>query len=462
MELRMLHTWQQFKSIYRKVMKKILFIVLSIILSAPIFGADGNHRAYLSYGYNGNQLTKVDDTVNGPYYAGAFHFVDGTKEATEYSYDANGNMVMDKNKGISSISYDINNLPQKILYNDGRKASYVYDAEGNKHSVLYTLTAMTNTLPQMPVMQSADAASANAVNGQKVINYCGNIIYDGDETMVLNDGGYAKYDKGGNLSFHYYLKDHLGDNRVVMSESGAIEQINDYYPTGALMGSSTNGDVLRYKYNGKELDRLNGLDWYDYGARNYDAALGIWRSQDNLQETHPDIGSYVYVYNNPMRMADPDGQDGITNLGGKATTFGSAVAAVGTTAIVVTAGTSATVAAPITVVGKTITTAGLATSTAGYVMMANSNSNKAQGYNRGKKSNVSSGNKNSPHANQKRKEVNRQRYEQLKKEYEELEKNKSKIQNYRKQANALKRQMKRAKERMDFKGENHSRNAKGY
>ena len=176
-------------------MKKILFIVLSIILSAPTFGADGNHRAYLSYGYNGNQLTKVDDTVSGPYHAGAFHFVDGTKEATEYSYDANGNMVMDKNKGISSISYDINNLPQKIIYNDGRKASYVYDAEGNKHSVLYTLTAMTNTLPQMPVMQSADAASANAVNGQKVINNCGNIIYDGDETMVLNDVGYAKYDK---------------------------------------------------------------------------------------------------------------------------------------------------------------------------------------------------------------------------------------------------------------------------
>ena len=405
-------------------MKKILFIVLSIILSAPTFGADDNHRVNLSYGYNGNQLTKVDDTVSGSYYAGAFHFVDGTKEATEYSYDA----------------------------------------KGNKHSVLYTLTAMTNALPQMPVMQSVDAASANAVNGQKVINYCGNIIYDGDETIVLNDVGYVKYDKGGNLSFHYYLKDHLGDNRVVMSESGAIEQINDYYPTGALMGSSTNGDVLRYKYNGKELDRLNGLDWYDYGARNYDAALGIWRSQDNLQETHPDIGSYVYVYNNPMRMADPDGQDGITNLGGKATTFGSAVAAVGTTAIVVTAGTSATVAAPITVVGKTITTAGLATSTAGYVMMANSNSNKAQGYNRGKKSNVSSDNKNSPHANQKRKEVNRQKYEQLKKEYDELKEktNLSKHPEVRKQLSALERQIKRAKERMNFKGENHSRNSKGH
>ena len=466
----------------------------------------------LSYDYNGNQLTKVDDTVSGPYYAGAFHFVDGTKEATEYSYDANGNMVKDKNKGISSISYDINNLPQKILYNDGRKASYVYDAEENKHSVQYTLTAMTNTLPQMPVMQSADAASANAVNGQKVINYCGNIIYDGDETIVLNDVGYAKYDKGGNLSFHYYLKDHLGDNRVVVNESGAIEQINDYYPTGALMGSSTNGDVQRYKYNGKELDRMNGLDWHDYGARNYDAALGIWRSQDNLQEIHPDIGSYLYVYNNPMRMADPDGQDGrdrtigriigavtnvipftgglrdtytptdpedynyslrqsdetasrlglsFTNWGGIATVFGSAVAAAGTTAIMVTAGTSATVAAPITVIGKTITKAGLATSTAGYVMMANSNSNKAQGYNRGKKSNVSSGNKNSPHANQKRKEVNRQKYEQLKERTKQLHSKTSKTKEEVAEYNKAKKQLKHLQRIKDNKGENHSRNQKG-
>lgn len=170
-------------------------------------------------------------------------------------------------------------------------------------------------------------------------------------------------------------------------------------------------------------------------------------------------------YNYSLRQSDETASRlglSFTNWGGIATVFGSAVAAAGTTAIVVTAGTSATVAAPITVVGKTIIKAGLATSIAGYVMMANSNSNKAQGYNRGKKSNVSSGNKNSPHANQKRKEVNRQRYEQLKKEYEELEKNKSKIQNYRKQADALKRQMKRAKERMDFKGENHSRNAKGH
>lgn len=222
----------------------------------------------LSYSYHGNQLLKVDDAAVGPYYQGAFHFVDGADEAVEYECDANGNMVRDLNKGIISISYDLNNQPRKIEYSDGRNASYVYDAEGNKLSVSYNLTAMSSAQSQMPVMQSSDVASANVSNGQKTIDYCGNIIYDGDETMILNDVGYALYNKDNNLSFHYYLKDHLGNNRVVVSEDGKIEQVNDYYPTGALMASSKGGDTQRFKFNGKELDRTNGLNRYDYGARN--------------------------------------------------------------------------------------------------------------------------------------------------------------------------------------------------
>ncbi len=42
-----------------------------------------------------------------------------------------------------------------------------------------------------------------------------------------------------------------------------------YYPYGGLMGESTGSDAQPYKYNGKELDRHSGLDWYDYGARWY-------------------------------------------------------------------------------------------------------------------------------------------------------------------------------------------------
>lgn len=263
----------------------------------------------LSYSYHGNQLLKVDDAAVGPYYQGAFHFVDGADEAVEYEYDANGNLVRDLNKGIISISYGLNNQPCKIEYNDGRNASYVYDAEGNKLSVSYNLTAMSSAQPQMPVMQSSDVASANVSNGQKTIEYCGNIIYDGDETMILNDVGYALYNKDNNLSFHYYLKDHLGYNRVVVSEDGEIEQVNDYYPTGALMASSKGGDTQRFKYNGKELDRTNGLNWYDYGARNYDAAIVRWDGMDKLCEKYSPVTPYGCCLNRFLNYYDKIGNE---------------------------------------------------------------------------------------------------------------------------------------------------------
>lgn len=263
----------------------------------------------LSYNYHGNQLLKVDDAAVGPYYQGAFHFVDGADEAVEYEYDANGNLVRDLNKGIISISYDLNNQPRKIEYNDGRNVSYLYDAEGSKLSVSYNLTAMSSAQPQMPVMQSSNVASANMSNGQKTIDYCGNIIYDGNETMILNNVGYALYDKDNTLSFHYYLKDHLGNNRVVVSEDGEIEQVNDYYPTGALMASSKGGDTQRFKYNGKELDRINGLNWYGYGARNYDAAIVRWDGMDKLCEKYSPVTPYGYCLNRFLNYYDKIGNE---------------------------------------------------------------------------------------------------------------------------------------------------------
>lgn len=263
----------------------------------------------LSYSYHGNQLLKVDDAAVGPYYQGAFHFVDGADEAVEYEYDANGNLVRDLNKGIISISYDLNNQPRKIEYNDGRNVSYLYDAEGSKLSVSYNLTAMSSAQPQMPVMQSSNVASANMSNGQKTIEYCGNIICDGDETMILNNVGYALYNKDNNLSFHYYLKDHLGNNRVVVREYGEIEQVNDYYPTGALMTSSKGGDTQRFKYNGKELDRTNGLNWYGYGARNYDAAIVRWDGMDKLCEKYSPFTPYGYCLNRFLNYYDKIGNE---------------------------------------------------------------------------------------------------------------------------------------------------------
>ena len=90
--------------------------------------------------------------------------------------------------------------------------------------------------------------------------------------------------------------------------NGIVEEVNDYYPFGGLMASSTNF-VQPYKYNGKELDGKSGLDWYDYGARMYDAALGRWHVMDPFSEKFYRWSPYTYCLNNPLQYIDSDGRD---------------------------------------------------------------------------------------------------------------------------------------------------------
>ena len=244
----------------------------------------------VSFTYDGNQLVKADDEATDPTYAGAFNFVDGTDTTTEYEYDQNGNMTKDLNKNISSIQYNSLNLPTGITYSNDpnnpvvKKADYTYSASGAKLMTTYTNGATTTN---------------NA--------YCGNMIY---ENNVLNqiqvDGGYITF-SGSTPVYHCYLKDHLGNNRVVARSDGTVEQVNHYYPFGGLMSESTDGDVQRFKYNGKELDRMHGLDWYDYGARHMDGARGQFTTKDPLCEKYYNISPYAYCANNPINAIDING-----------------------------------------------------------------------------------------------------------------------------------------------------------
>lgn len=96
------------------------------------------------------------------------------------------------------------------------------------------------------------------------------MIYEnGVPSKLLTGEGYFTLS---NAVYHYFLQDHQGNNRVVVSQNGAVEEVNHYYPFGGVFASTSSAQP--YKYNGKELDRRNGLDWYDYGARMYDAILG--------------------------------------------------------------------------------------------------------------------------------------------------------------------------------------------
>ena len=241
----------------------------------------------VEFTYDGNQLVKADDDATDPTYAGAFNFVDGTDTTTEYEYDPNGNMTKDLNKNISSIQYNLLNLPTGIIYSDGKSAAYIYDAGGKKLRTTYQVSAQATPVPT---------------------DYCGNMIYENNVLkQILVDGGYITF-SGSTPLYHCYLKDHLGNNRVVARADGTVEQVNHYYPFGGLMAESTDGDVQRFKYNGKELDRMHGLDWYDYGARHLDGARGQFTTKDPLCEKDYKTSPYAYCGDNPMVRVDKDGR----------------------------------------------------------------------------------------------------------------------------------------------------------
>ncbi len=180
----------------------------------------------------------------------------------------------------------------------------MYDAAGQKLSVTHQTAVAGVIIPMTGVM--TPLSPAQILQTFKT-DYCGNVIYEnGAVSRILTEEGYITFN-GTTPVYHYYLKDHQGNNRVVLNQDGTVEQVNHYYPFGGLMGESTAGGVQPYKYNGKELDRMHGLDLFDYGARHYDAAIGRWLTIDPMSEEYYSISTYAYCGNNPVNAIDPTG-----------------------------------------------------------------------------------------------------------------------------------------------------------
>lgn len=181
----------------------------------PAYDLNGNIRNLIRFGrkafdqygktddlsypnYTGNQVTRIDDSEPDT------NFDDGFKGAAvnannEYTYDWNGNMKKDQNKGLTAIEYNHLNLPKKVSRNATEYITYTYDATGKK--------------------------LAQQVFGStpKTTDYINEFVYENDalQYIFLQDVRIVPDNSPGAprpWEYQYFLKDHLNNVRVVFSE----------------------------------------------------------------------------------------------------------------------------------------------------------------------------------------------------------------------------------------------------
>ncbi|WP_073350397.1 RHS repeat domain-containing protein [Bacteroides faecichinchillae] len=120
---------------------------------------------HLTLTYNGNRLQAVRDACTNSVYGNGTEFKDNSNQTVEYTYDKNGNLIKDLNKNISSIGYNLLNLPDEVTFANGNSIRYEYAADGTKLRTVHKMGAATLTT-----------------------DYCGNVVYEnGVLKMLLNE-----------------------------------------------------------------------------------------------------------------------------------------------------------------------------------------------------------------------------------------------------------------------------------
>jgi len=172
----------------------------------------------LTYGYKqsgmSNQLASITDASNDP-----TGFKKVNNSGDDYIYDANGNLIQDKNKGLD-ISYNFLNLPQSInTITPSNPINYIYDATGKKLKKTFS--------------------------GQPDHYYMDGIEYGGSDMLfAMTEEGRVRPKTGG-YSYDYFLKDHLGNIRVVLN-SEPPSPYPTAYPTATMEDGNADNENLYY------------------------------------------------------------------------------------------------------------------------------------------------------------------------------------------------------------------------
>lgn len=175
---------------------------------------------------------------------------------TDYNYDANGNLSLDNNKALSSITYNYLNLPVVVTVAGKGTITYTYDGSGGKRSktvqetnatVVYNgttynnLTITTTTLYINQVVYQSKWYGGGAL---APLEYNNKLQYTGHEEGRIR----ALYDNAGSpnlitgFAYDYMIRDHLGNIRMVLTEETKMNA----YPAATMEPATINVESSFY------------------------------------------------------------------------------------------------------------------------------------------------------------------------------------------------------------------------
>ncbi|HZH87729.1 MAG TPA: RHS repeat-associated core domain-containing protein, partial [Chitinophagaceae bacterium] len=271
-------------------------------------------------------------------------------QLNDFEYDDYGNMVEDRNKKITNITYNHLNLPKKITFENNRFIEYIYGADGSKLRKTVTEGSKNKTVDYLNGFQYTNETLEFFPHAEGYVTVNTNQLND-HYNYVFNYTDHTSTSLStdlGNIRLKYTAHPQTGEtqpleetkergSRTPLKNKQGREQ-NHYYPFACPLrsirglthdgyqpnhkiigfeGPGANvtiipttpnvGDPYKFKFGGMELQTELGLEFYDFGMRNYDAAIGRWMNIDPMAEAMRRHSPYNYAFNNPVFFIDPDG-----------------------------------------------------------------------------------------------------------------------------------------------------------
>src|SRR6202000_3299142 len=179
----------------------------------------------LTYTYqpNSNKLQQVMDGANDTAsLLGDFHYK--TKSgSTDYTYEGNGSLIGDNNKGIDTLIYNYLNLPQQIHMKGKGNIFYTYDAAGAKlqKTVIDSVSGLATLTGYLDGFQyQRRTPIAPLTGGTDTLQFAAH-----EEGRVRWAKQYFKRgDSAYSWQYDFTEKDHVGNTRILLTQESDTAQ----------------------------------------------------------------------------------------------------------------------------------------------------------------------------------------------------------------------------------------------